>query len=215
MYHLDLSTQQPHQGAITTSLLEEKMEAQNVFLKKSKTKTHLESGKVRVPVADCLISKPCRTTLCSFCLLWAPPPPKERVISLCSFVCLISLFIFHVTKPPTKQTQNLLACMWAQSLQSHPTLCDPVASQSPLSMGFSRQEHWNGLPCCPPGDLPNPGIEPMSPPSPALQVNSLPTESPGKPPHPLSQMFLGKRKTYYSLWKLNLLKDFPHQRFDN
>ena len=38
-----------------------------------------------------------------------------------------------------------------------------VAHQAPLSMGFSRQEHWRGLPCPPPGDLPNPGIEPTSP----------------------------------------------------
>ena len=37
-----------------------------------------------------------------------------------------------------------------------------VAHQAPLSMGFSRQEHWSGLPCPPPGDLPNPGIEPVS-----------------------------------------------------
>ena len=37
-----------------------------------------------------------------------------------------------------------------------------VALQAPLSMGFSRQEYWSGLPCRPPGDLPNPGIEPMS-----------------------------------------------------
>ena len=35
--------------------------------------------------------------------------------------------------------------------------------QAPLSMGVSRQEYWNGLPCPPPGDLPNPGIEPMYP----------------------------------------------------
>ena len=50
-----------------------------------------------------------------------------------------------------------------------PTLCDPrtVAHQSPLSMGFSRWEYWNGLPFPPPGDLPDPGIEPMSPESPA------------------------------------------------
>ena len=34
-----------------------------------------------------------------------------------------------------------------------------VARQAPLSMGFSRQESWSGLPCPPPGDLPNPGIE--------------------------------------------------------
>ena len=44
--------------------------------------------------------------------------------------------------------------------------------------GFSRQEYWSGLPCPPPGDLPNPGIDPRSP---ALQVASLPSEPPGKP----------------------------------
>ena len=37
-----------------------------------------------------------------------------------------------------------------------------VACQAPLSMGFSRQEYWSGLPCAPPGDLPDPGIEPES-----------------------------------------------------
>ena len=37
-----------------------------------------------------------------------------------------------------------------------------VAHQAPLSMGFSRQEHWSGLPCLPPGDLPDPGIKPTS-----------------------------------------------------
>ena len=49
-----------------------------------------------------------------------------------------------------------------------------VAHQAPLSMGFSRQEYWGGLPCPPPGDLPDPGIEPGSP---ALPVDSLPSES--------------------------------------
>ena len=43
-----------------------------------------------------------------------------------------------------------------------------VAHQAPLSMGFSRQEYWSGLSCPPPGDLPNPGIEPTSLMSPAL-----------------------------------------------
>ena len=38
-----------------------------------------------------------------------------------------------------------------------------VACHSPLSIGFSRQEHWSGLPCLPPGDLPDPGIEPAFP----------------------------------------------------
>ena len=61
-----------------------------------------------------------------------------------------------------------------------PTLATPwtVAHQAPLSMGFSRQEYWSGLPFPSPGDLPNPGIEPRSP---ALQPNSLPTELRGKP----------------------------------
>ena len=49
---------------------------------------------------------------------------------------------------------------------------------APLSMEFSRQEHWRWLPFPPTGDLPNPGIEPMSP---ALQVDSLPAEALGKP----------------------------------
>ena len=44
----------------------------------------------------------------------------------------------------------------------------PVAHQTPLSMGFSRQEYSSGLPCPPPGDLPDPGIEPLSLMSPSL-----------------------------------------------
>ena len=43
-----------------------------------------------------------------------------------------------------------------------------IARQAPLSMGFSRQEYWGRLPCPPPGDLPDPGIEPISLVSPAL-----------------------------------------------
>ena len=48
-----------------------------------------------------------------------------------------------------------------------------VAHQAPLSMGFSRQEYWNGLLCPPPGDLPNSGIKPASPVAPELQADSL------------------------------------------
>ena len=53
--------------------------------------------------------------------------------------------------------------------------CDPwtAACQAPLSMGFSRQEYWSGLPFPSPGDLPDPGMEPRSP---ALQADSLPTK---------------------------------------
>ena len=54
---------------------------------------------------------------------------------------------------------------------SHVWLCETlwtVACQAPLSMGFSRQEYWSGLPFPPPGDFPNPGIESVSLMSPAL-----------------------------------------------
>ena len=53
-----------------------------------------------------------------------------------------------------------------------------VACQAPLSMGFSRQKYWSGLPLPSPGDLPDPGTEPRSP---ALQADSLLTELRGKP----------------------------------
>ena len=68
----------------------------------------------------------------------------------------------------------------AQSLSCVRVFATPwtVAHKAPLSMGFSRQEYWSGLPCPPPGGLPNPGIEPKSP---ALQADSLLTEPPEKP----------------------------------
>ena len=53
-----------------------------------------------------------------------------------------------------------------------------VASQAPLSMEFSKEEYWSGLPFFSPDDLPDPEIEPGSP---ALQADSLPSELPGKP----------------------------------
>ena len=57
------------------------------------------------------------------------------------------------------------------------TLATPrtVAHQAPLSMGFSRQQYWSGLPCPPPGDLPDPRIKP------SLQVDSLPLSHQGNP----------------------------------
>ena len=63
---------------------------------------------------------------------------------------------------------HALACT-----QSCPTLCNPgtVPRQAPLSMGFSRPEHWSGLPCPPPEHLPDPGMEPASP---TLQAGSSP-----------------------------------------
>ena len=73
------------------------------------------------------------------------------------------------------------SCAVCLVVLSCPTLFDPmncIAHHAPLSMGFSKQAYWSGLPCPPLGDLPNPGIEPRSA---ALQVDSLPSEPPGKP----------------------------------
>ena len=72
------------------------------------------------------------------------------------------------------------ATVRAERLVGKSCLCNPrtVACQAPLFVGFSRQEYWSGLPFPSPGDLPNPGIKPMSP---ALQADSLPAEPSGNP----------------------------------
>ena len=74
---------------------------------------------------------------------------------------------------------NMQVCVL--SCFSHFRLCATpwtVAHQAPLSVEFSRQESWSGLPFLSPGDLPKPAIKPGSPP---LQADSLPSELPGKP----------------------------------
>ena len=84
---------------------------------------------------------------------------------------------------PTGNTKYLHVCLHAKLLQSCSTPCEPisVSCQAPLSMGFSRQEYWNGLPCPPPGDLPDSGIEATFPAAPALQLDSLPLSHQGSP----------------------------------
>ena len=76
-----------------------------------------------------------------------------------------------------RQCRSVRGCLVAQS---SPTLSTPqtVACQAPLSMRFSRQEYWDGLPFPFPGDLPHPGIEPRFP---AFQADSLLIELWGKP----------------------------------
>ena len=71
---------------------------------------------------------------------------------------------------------SLGTCMHAKLLQLCPTLWT-IACQALLSMGFSRQEYWSGLPCPPPGDLLHPGIEPTSLMSPALAGRFFTTRS--------------------------------------
>ena len=76
-------------------------------------------------------------------------------------------------------SDKVYACMQASRFSSvllFATLWT-VVHQAPLSMGFSRQEYWSGLPFPSPGDPLDPGIEPGSP---TLQVDALPSEPPGK-----------------------------------
>ena len=78
-----------------------------------------------------------------------------------------------------------------------------VACQTPLSMGFSRQEHWSGLPFPSPGDLPNAGIKQGSP---ALQVDSLPSETPENTDNIISERGnYTKRDIEVSIWLITFL----------
>ena len=72
----------------------------------------------------------------------------------------------------------MLSCF--SGVQLFVTLCT-VAHQAPLSVGFSRQEHWSALPCPPPGNLPHSEIDPSSLMSAVLAGGFLPLVPPGKP----------------------------------
>ena len=76
-----------------------------------------------------------------------------------------------------RQTGTLNACADG-NVQLKTALEGSRSVKAPLSVGFSQQEYWSGLPFPSPGDLPNPGIEPGSP---ALQADALSSEPPGKP----------------------------------
>ena len=81
---------------------------------------------------------------------------------------------------------NVCCCLVDKLCQ---TIVTPrtVAHQVPLSLGFPRQEYWSGLPFSSPGDLPDPGIEPMFP---ALAGEFFTTEPPGKPSKCIGLSFL-------------------------
>ena len=91
------------------------------------------------------------------------------------FLCFLAICMSSTEKCPL-----IFAAAAAKSLQSCPTLCNPMncTHQVPLSMEFSRQEYWSGLPFTSPGDLPNPRIKHQFL---ALHADSLPSEPPGKP----------------------------------
>ena len=95
------------------------------------------------------------------------PSPSSRFRHL---PLLVLIALDDEPSSPVSETISstfyVLECVHAKSLLLCLTLCDPLeqrifgAHQAPLSMGFSRQEYWSGLPCPPLGDLPDPGVEP-------------------------------------------------------
>ena len=88
---------------------------------------------------------------------------KTKGISLKTLTCICTTW---KVKVKSLSRVRLFATLWT------------VAYQASLSMGFSRQEYWSGLPFPSPGDLPDPGIKPGSP---ALEADALTSEPPGKP----------------------------------
>ena len=85
-------------------------------------------------------------------------------------------FQVYMLKYLRVKCHDICVCVLSHSIVFDSVTPWIVARQAPLSMGFSRQEYWSGLPFPTPGDLPNPGMEPRSP---ALLVDSLPAEPSG------------------------------------
>ena len=103
--------------------------------------------------------------------------------SACWTLCQCSSCLLHAC---VFSRDRLFATLWT------------VAHQASLSIGFSRQEYWSGLPFPSPGDLPDPGIKPRSP---ALQTDALLSEPPGKPIELLTKSSLG--------WDTQFLRHTP------
>ena len=138
----------------------------------------------------------------------------EQAVPLClvplRYVCYS--WSTTVTHPPAPSQTTLPAqpppfhqCLHAQSLNHVQLFTIPwtVAHQTPLSMGFPRQEYWSRLPFPPPGDLPDPGTEPTSP---TLAGGFFTTEPPGKPLYQWhgwkSKFWILSHLIFSSLWDL-------------
>ena len=96
---------------------------------------------------------------------------------------LSASLLAHLPLHPEAALFSVLCCAQQLSHVGLFAILWTIAHQAPLSMEFSRQEYWRGLPCPPPGHLPNPGMEPRSP---TLKVVSLPSE-----PRPSNQTDCG------------------------
>ena len=121
-----------------------------------------------------------------------------------SLTCLRCLIPIHLSNPQESAWASnsdqlpwcCCCCCLVTSVMSDPM--QPYAThQAPLSMGFSRQEYWSGLPCLPPGDLPEPGIEPGSP---ALQADVFYHWAPREAHHGSSHCVLSATLDFLLYW---------------
>ena len=106
-------------------------------------------------------------------------PPSAVFLVLSSEVGAMSLFLFPGIRRGLRnlfEAVCVCVCVFSRSVVSIFATLWTVAHQAPLSLRFPRQEYWSGLPFPSPGDLPDPGIEPAFPVSPALQADSFPAE---------------------------------------
>ena len=108
--------------------------------------------------------------------------PLEWYYEYQIYICMLPFLFLQVWENIREMYARLVA-------QSCPTLWDPIDCSQP---GTSRREYWSGLPSSPAGDLPDLGIEPMTP---AMQVDSLSSEPPGKP-----QNSLAKFNSFFFNW---------------
>ena len=129
-------------------------------------------------LVSCTAGRWCRDDVVSTANSWAPCPDLleetsgGEIFNQCFYqlTCMCTNIRNYRNKEEKKEKSLSRVWLFATPLT--------VAHQAPLSMGFSRQEYWSGVPCPPPGNLPHPGIEPGSP---TLRVDALPSEPPGKP----------------------------------
>ena len=149
----------------------------SILLRKQDHWKHFSSGCLPKGIGSPYPQSYCCYELCCYWLrsyFW----PLNETIQKLPFICTswIYILIYYMLVRKGNNIWNdlnylihIFTFLWPHGLYPTRLLCP---------WGFSRQEYWSGLPCSPPGNLPNPGIEPRSP---ELQVDSLPTEPWGKP----------------------------------
>ena len=114
---------------------------------------------------------------CSSTIYWKDYLCSIVLLLLFCWISIDYMYLLYLTS--IDYIYRLLCSIWVKSLSRVQLFATPwiVAYQPALSIGFSRQEYWSGLPFPSPGDLPEPGIEPGSP---TLQADVLPSEPPRK-----------------------------------